>query len=104
MSNIGRRLLFFDSLVSTNDYAATITNDPDAEGTVIIARQQTAGRGQYGRSWHSPPGTGVWMSVILKPPPDLARPVVLTAFAAVSVIDVVEALTQQSTSIKWPND
>lgn len=64
---IGRRLLSFDSLPNTNEYATQLSADPANDGTVIFAREQTAGRGQPGRRWHSPAGGGVWLSVIVRP-------------------------------------
>jgi BirA family biotin operon repressor/biotin-[acetyl-CoA-carboxylase] ligase len=100
---IGRRLLIFDSLASTNSYAARLAADPAHDGTVILAREQTAGRGQPGRRWHSPAG-GVWMSVIVRPPAHLRRPVVLTAWAAVAVCEAIRPLLPVEPTIKWPND
>jgi BirA family biotin operon repressor/biotin-[acetyl-CoA-carboxylase] ligase len=102
--HVGRRVLAYESLSSTNDRAAELALDPGADGLVILARQQTAGRGQYGRSWVSPPGAGVWISVILRPPPALRRPVVLTAWAAVAVAEAVQPLVNRQPAIKWPND
>ena len=61
--------------------------DPERHGTVVVARHQTAGRGQHGRVWQSRPGASLLMSVILHPPEPLRRPVVLTAWAAVAVGD-----------------
>src|SRR5262249_42898872 len=72
-------------------------------GVVVVAGQQTAGRGRLGRAWHSPPG-GVWLSVILRPPPALRRPVVLTAWAGVTVTEAVRRVANLQTRIKWPND
>lgn len=102
--HIGRRVLVFDELPSTNDHAAAIAHEPDAVGTVVIARAQTAGRGNYGRCWHSPRDAGVWMSVIVDPPVHLRRPVVVTAWAAVSVAEAIRAVIGRQPKIKWPND
>ena len=101
---IGHHILVFDELPSTNDYAASIAGEPDAVGTVIRARSQTAGRGTFGRSWSSPPDAGVWMSVILDPPQQLRRPAILTALAAVSVAEAIRPLINRQPRIKWPND
>src|SRR5262249_45838430 len=89
---------------STNNIAAELANDPANAGTAVLAGEQTAGRGQFGRSWHSPPGLGVWLSVLLAPPPYLRRPVLLTAWAAVAVADTAREITGRTTRIKWPND
>ena len=102
---IGRRVLVFDQLDSTNTRGAQLAEfDPDADGLVLIADQQTAGRGQYGRVWQSRPGSSLLMSVVFRPPAELRRPVVLTAWAAVSVAEAILALTGVQARIKWPND
>jgi BirA family biotin operon repressor/biotin-[acetyl-CoA-carboxylase] ligase len=102
---IGRRVLVYNHVESTNTLGAQIAqNDPEPDGLVLVADQQSAGRGQYGRVWLSAPGSSLLMSVVLHPPPELVRPVVLTAWAAVSVAEAVLALTGVQTRIKWPND
>jgi BirA family biotin operon repressor/biotin-[acetyl-CoA-carboxylase] ligase len=78
--------------------------DPANEGLAIFADEQTAGRGQYGRSWQAPPGSSVLLSVLIFPPPELRRPVVLTAWAAVSVCELVQEVAGVPAKIKWPND
>ncbi len=102
--HIGRRILVFDELDSTSNFAAQRAGAPDTDGLVILADRQTAGRGQYGRTWQCPPRAGVLLSVLLYPPPALRRPAVLTAWAAVSVAELVLQLTGQQARIKWPND
>jgi BirA family biotin operon repressor/biotin-[acetyl-CoA-carboxylase] ligase len=102
---IGRRVLVYDHVDSTNTRAAALAEtDPDADGLVLITDDQTAGRGQYGRAWQSRPGSSLLMSVVLRPPPELRRPVILTAWAAVSVAEAILALTGTQARIKWPND
>lgn len=102
---IGRRVLVYDCVDSTNTLGTTLAaTDPSADGLVLIADQQTAGRGQYGRVWQSRPGSSLLMSVVLRPPPELRRPVILTAWAAVGVAEAILALTGAQARIKWPND
>jgi BirA family biotin operon repressor/biotin-[acetyl-CoA-carboxylase] ligase len=102
---IGRRVLVYDEIDSTNTRGAELARaDPDADGLVLIADQQTAGRGQYGRVWQSRPGSSLLMSVVLRPPVELRRPVVLTAWVAVSVAEAILALTGAQARLKWPND
>jgi len=101
---VGRRVLLFDELESTNTLAAELAQQPDADGLVLVADEQTAGRGQHGRAWFSRPGSSLLLSVVLKPPPELLRPVILTAWAAVAVGDAILSLTGAQTRIKWPND
>jgi BirA family biotin operon repressor/biotin-[acetyl-CoA-carboxylase] ligase len=96
--------LVFDRVDSTNTLAAQLAADPANAGTVILADEQLAGRGQHGRSWVCPPGAGVLLSVLLFPPPELRRPVVLTSWAAVAVCETVRELTGLEARIKWPND
>jgi BirA family biotin operon repressor/biotin-[acetyl-CoA-carboxylase] ligase len=102
--HIGRRVLVFDRVDSTNTVAAQRADDPANDGLVILADEQTAGRGQYGRSWACGAGSGVLLSVLLFPPPPLRRPAVLAAWAAVSVCETIRALTGLQSRIKWPND
>lgn len=97
--HIGRRVLVFDSVSSTNELALNMP-----EGVVVMAREQTKGRGQYGRSWHSGKDAGVWLSAIPSPPAHLRKPVILTAWAAVAVAETVRSIINSTPTIKWPND
>jgi BirA family biotin operon repressor/biotin-[acetyl-CoA-carboxylase] ligase len=101
---LGRRTLVFDRLESTNGYAALLADDLANDGLVVVAREQTAGRGQHGRTWQAPAGSSVLLSALLFPPPALRRPALLTAWAAVSVCNVIRDLTDLNGQIKWPND
>jgi BirA family biotin operon repressor/biotin-[acetyl-CoA-carboxylase] ligase len=101
---IGKNVLVFDRVASTNSSAAELAGDSANDGVVILANEQTMGRGQHGRSWHCPPGGGVLMSALLFPPPELRRPAILTAWAAVSVCEVILRTTKLQAKIKWPND
>jgi BirA family transcriptional regulator, biotin operon repressor / biotin---[acetyl-CoA-carboxylase] ligase len=101
---LGRRVLVFDRLDSTNTYAASLAADPANNGLVVLTREQTAGRGQHGRTWTSPTGAGVLLSVLLFPPPALRRPALLTAWAAVSVCETILRVAGLQARIKWPND
>jgi BirA family biotin operon repressor/biotin-[acetyl-CoA-carboxylase] ligase len=103
-SSFPKRILEFDTVVSTNTVALELANDPANHGVVIVAREQTGGRGQYGRSWLAPAGSSVLLSILLFPPPALRRPSVLTAWAAVSVCELCQQLTGVPARIKWPND
>jgi BirA family biotin operon repressor/biotin-[acetyl-CoA-carboxylase] ligase len=101
---LGRRVLVYDCVDSTNNLAAALAADPTNEGAVILAGAQTAGRGQHGRSWLAPPNASVLLSVLCFPPETLRRPAVLTAWAAVSVCGVIQRLLGRPARIKWPND
>lgn len=102
--HLGRRVHLHDRLDSTNTLALSLGHDPTQHGLVLLAREQTAGRGQYGRSWQAPPESSVLMSVLLFPPPALRRPALLTAWAAVSVCETILQLANLQAKIKWPND
>jgi BirA family transcriptional regulator, biotin operon repressor / biotin---[acetyl-CoA-carboxylase] ligase len=100
--------LFFTTIGSTNDVAATLAGVPGAEGTVVIAETQTAGRGRRGHSWFSPPGAGLYVSVVLAPgrartAPDRATSL-LTLSAGVALAEAIERITGLAAAIKWPND
>jgi BirA family transcriptional regulator, biotin operon repressor / biotin---[acetyl-CoA-carboxylase] ligase len=104
-TRIGREVLVFDALESTNSTAARLATTADAiDGLALVAHFQSAGRGQYGRIWQSRPGCSLLLSVVLKPPRELCRPVILTALAAVAVAEAVYALTTSQARLKWPND
>jgi BirA family biotin operon repressor/biotin-[acetyl-CoA-carboxylase] ligase len=101
---IGRRVHVYERVASTSTLAAALADDFTNDGLVILAREQTAGRGQHGRSWQCPPGAGVLLSVLLFPPPAIRRPALLTAWAAVSVCETIRLVTGLEAQIKWPND
>jgi BirA family biotin operon repressor/biotin-[acetyl-CoA-carboxylase] ligase len=103
-ARLGRRVLHFDRLDSTNTHALAYAGDPANDGLVILADEQTAGRGQHGRTWSCPGGSGVLMSLLLFPPLELRRPAILTAWAAASVCEVILKATGLQATIKWPND
>ena len=104
---IGRRVLVFDEVESTNTLAASLANrerDPGLDGLIVVAEHQTAGRGRFGRVWQARPGCSLLMSVVLTPPLDLRRASILTASAAVAIAEAIRDLTGLQARIKWPND
>ncbi|HJT78311.1 MAG TPA: biotin--[acetyl-CoA-carboxylase] ligase [Gemmataceae bacterium] len=101
---LGRAVRVYERLESTSDVAGALARDRANDGVIVLAREQTAGRGQYGRRWECPPGSGVLLSAVIFPPPPLRRPALLTAWAAVSVCETVRGLTGMQAQIKWPND
>ena len=96
------RILWYSEVGSTNDVAATFAEQGVDEGLVVLADRQTAGRGRLGRSWASPPGAGIYLSVILRPSAAAAR--LVTIAAGVAVTDGIAAATGLSAHVKWPND
>ena len=97
-------LLWFDSIDSTNTRARELARQGAAHGTVLIADHQTGGRGRLGRSFHSPSGVGIYMSVILRPHCKPQEIMHLTCAAAVAMCDAVENAAGLRPGIKWTND
>ena len=94
----------YDSLISTNKTAKELAENGAKEGTVIVAKKQTGGRGRLGRSFYSPEGTGLYFSIILRPDFSPKQNLLITPAAAVAVSTVIEALTDTKAQIKWVND
>lgn len=101
---IGRPYHFLLSVDSTNLELRRLAEAGAPEGTVVVADEQTAGRGRRGRSWLSSPGSGVWMSVLLHPTVPPAQAGLLTLMSAVAVREAVRRETGLAARIKWPND
>src|SRR5690606_19755638 len=100
---IGRTIEYYDELPSTNQRAKELLPAVD-EGAVILAEMQTAGRGRLGRSWFSPPGTGIWLSIILRPPFSPIELPKLNLLAVVALSRAVKAVLDIRPLVKWPND
>lgn len=101
---LGRPLHFFDTIDSTNIYAARLARDGETEGSVVIADAQTGGKGRLGRSWVSPPGVNLYLSVLLRPSKPASYAPQLSLLAAVAVAEAITQQTRLSPTIKWPND
>ena len=101
---IGRDIRVFRETASTSDVAEKLAHDGVAEGVVVIAETQTAGRGRLGRRWVSPAGKGLWLSVLLRPPFRPQQTTQLTIAAAVAVARAVRTQTGLAPEVKWPND
>ena len=101
--HIGKTVHYFDSIDSTQDYANKISSDEKNNGTVIIAKQQTAGIGREGRKWVSPPG-GIWFSIILKPDFDISIVTLFPLASALALSIAIEKCTNINPELKWPND
>lgn len=99
-----QNLWVFDTLDSTNAEAKRRALGGAESGTVILAESQTAGRGRLGRTFDSPKGGGIYLSMILRPKGSLADAVALTVVAAVAVHRAVKTVTQKELQIKWVND
>ena len=111
LGRLGTSVHYFPTVGSTNDIAATLAQSAstgDVEGAVVIADAQTAGRGRRGRDWLSPPGGGLYVSLVLTPgraPVDGPRATALLTLAAgVALAEAVETATGLGVDVKWPND
>lgn len=101
---IGHNIIYEEDLGSTMDEAVRLANDNAAEGTVIFAEHQTKGRGRMGKHWVSPAGTGLYLSLIIRPRIMLKDAAKLTLLTGVAVCEAVNGFTQAGAGIKWPND
>lgn len=100
----GRKLYYFDETDSTNIAAKRYAEEGAPHGTTVIANMQTAGRGRRGRKWQSPPGSAIYMTIMLKPDFSPNKASMLTLVMAVSVADAISEATGLNAGIKWPND
>ncbi|RLQ95123.1 biotin--[acetyl-CoA-carboxylase] ligase [Falsibacillus albus] len=101
---LGHTIYYQESIDSTQKKAHHLAYDGCPEGTIVIAEEQTSGRGRLTRPWHSPKFTGIWMSIVLRPklPPQQAPQ--FTLIAAVAVVQAIEEVCGLNPEIKWPND
>jgi BirA family biotin operon repressor/biotin-[acetyl-CoA-carboxylase] ligase len=97
-----RQAQWYVELSSTNDLAGELAALGAREGLIILADTQTAGRGRLGRTWHSPSGAGLYLSVVLRPQAKVVP--LLTIAAGVAVAEGIRSSTGLSTAVKWPND
>lgn len=100
----GRRLILLDEVDSTNDEAKRLAAQGAPHGTLVVAEEQSAGKGRRGRSWASKKGGGIFLSLLLRPEfsPECAS--MLTLVAALAVEEGIRRTTGLSCGIKWPND
>ncbi|WP_337103438.1 biotin--[acetyl-CoA-carboxylase] ligase [Paenibacillus sp. YIM B09110] len=103
-SRFGRNIHLHDTVQSTQIVARDAAENGAPEGTLIIAEQQTSGRGRMGRGWVSPKGKGIWMSMVLRPSVPIHFAPQLTLLTAVALCRSLIRLTGLSIGIKWPND
>lgn len=100
----GREILYLDEVDSTNTAAKKAAENGAAHGTLVVSERQTGGKGRRGRVWDSPRGTGIFMTLILRPEMAPVHASMLTLVAALAVAGGIKEYTGASSLIKWPND
>lgn len=99
------RLEYFDTIDSTNRYAKELAINGELSKKIVIANEQTAGRGRYGKTFESPENTGLYFSLILKKEDfNFSTPTLITMYIAVKIVQVIKKLTGKELTIKWVND
>lgn len=100
----GREIYDYKEVDSTNIVAKAKAREGAKEGTVVIAESQTGGKGRLGKIWESPTGTGIWMSIVVRPempPQDVSG---ITLVAGLAICKAIRKVTNLPAYIKWPND
>jgi len=100
---IGKRVYYFDTIDSTQNFAIKIASSSKEDGTVVISNKQTSGRGRLGRRWVSPQG-GIWLSIILQPNFDISITTLFPIAASLALTRAIEKTIGKKTKLKWPND
>lgn len=101
---LGKEIISYKKVDSTNDIAYSLAERGVKEGTVVLADEQAKGKGRHGRSWSSPPRSGIYLSSILRPniaPNEIPK---ITLLAAVAVARAIREISPLNALIKWPND
>jgi BirA family biotin operon repressor/biotin-[acetyl-CoA-carboxylase] ligase len=101
---IGHKVIHYFCVGSTNDIALDVSPQEAPHGTVILAEEQTAGRGRMGRMWHSERSSGIYSSTILRPPFAPSAAPILTLMAGLAAREAVAEATGLEADIRWPND
>ena len=103
-SLFGKRIFHFFRTDSTNRVALELGHAGEPEGALVLAEEQTAGRGRGGRAWHSERATGIYVTLLLRPKLAPVQAPLLTMMAGLSAHSAVQALTGLEVDLKWPND
>ncbi|MBI5197275.1 MAG: biotin--[acetyl-CoA-carboxylase] ligase [Nitrospirae bacterium] len=101
---IGSTLYLFEEIGSTNDHAMMMGEQGIPEGAVFLAESQTHGKGRLGRSWISPPGVNLYLSILFRPTFPPVQAPMMTLMSACAVVEAVKEVTGIDAGIKWPND
>ncbi len=99
-----RRIHHFFKIDSTNNVALRLGHEGEPHGAVFIAEEQTAGRGRAGRTWHSEKSSGIYLTVLLRPPISPVHATLITLLAGLAARDAVAEQTGLQPDLRWPND
>lgn len=101
---VAKEVLYFATIDSTNTKAQELAEKGYPSGTLVVADKQESGKGRRGRSWVSPSGTGIFMTLMIKPDINPNNASMLTLVAALAVAKAITSVTGEEAMIKWPND
>lgn len=101
---VGTEICYFDVTDSTNTQAKSLGEGDAPNGTLVVAGKQESGRGRRGRSFESPAGTGIFMTLLLRPEIEPQNASMLTLVSALAVAKGIEYMVDLPVQIKWPND
>ena len=100
---LGKRVYYFDTIDTTQNFAIKIASNSDENGTIIISKKQTGGRGRMKRKWKSPTG-GIWMSIIIHPKFDISYTTLVPVATSLALCIAIEKILKIKPELKWPND
>ena len=100
---LGKRVYYFDTINTTQNFAMKIASKSNENGTVVISKKQTGGRGRMKRKWKSPAG-GIWMSIILHPKFDVSYATLVPIATSLALCMAIEKILKIKPELKWPND
>ena len=100
---LGKRVYYFDTIDTTQNFAIKIASNGDENGTIIISKKQTGGRGRMKRKWKSPVG-GIWMSIIIHPKFDISYITLVPIATSLALSIAIEKILKIKPELKWPND
>ncbi len=101
---LGSPIYFYKTTDTTNGRLRDIAAEGEKEGAIAVAEQMTAGRGRRGRPWEAPAGSGIWLSILLRPSILPSEASILTLVTGLAVSKAIEEETGLTVGIKWPND
>ena len=100
---LGNRIYYFNTIDTTQNFAMKIASKKNEDGSVVISKKQTGGRGRMKRKWRSPVG-GIWMSVIIHPEFDVTHATLVPIATSLALCIAIEKTLKINTKLKWPND